>query len=464
MRPAKSRAMAFITIAALSLSISLAYGQGKLTTEQKAGFNNGNAVLLSNYDVVEDRTSTLSMQRVEKDAIIAASFSYPSTVKIFPSSVIVSVAAVHQEFRWEEVEKVLLRYGGKLHTFPLAQMVDGKSGYKVETNQIGAGWLEKVSFEIPTADFISMSHAELIYMRIGDNANDTFSIEGKTSQVFKNIDQEISSIKPDAIADVPSPILKPSNGDGRDTSYSEEPLNLNLTQLPPNYRGQNPADVYNSLVKKFREQQEFETKEDYKKRLVQSSLTPVIGNISMDGYFVATVGLSVDAMKYDADRRSLKLSVPSKASLYSNSFNPPISLQIGEEFGVIDTYIGQNGYGVEKQVDKTQTNYFELIFRNPKDFKYKDSGFTTIAGDLNFLIPMLPSVAMSAKPDLRMLIVYQLQEPYIEYYKSHVTAKVTDPEEKYLYWHYINANARQIWFYNATTGEVYQKISAQKKR
>lgn len=464
MKSARSRIIALLTFAALSLSISFAYGQSKLTPEQKVDFENGNAVLLSNYDVVEDRTSTLSMQRVEKDAVITAGFSYPSTVKISPSSVIVSVAAVHQEFRWDEVDKVLLRYGGKLHTFPLAQTVDGKSGYKVETNQIGAGWFEKVSFEIPTADFISMSHAELIYMRVGDKANDTFSIEGKTSQVFKNIDQEIRSIKPDVIADVPSPILEPSNGDESDTSYSEEPLNLSLTQLPTNYKGQSPMIVYNSLVEKFVGQQEFETKDDYKKRLAKESLTPVIGSISTNGYFAATVELSEDRMRYDADQRKLGLSVSTELSRYSNPFRDPRSFQIGKHFGVIDTYIGQNNFGVEKQVNETQTNYFELIFDNPKDFNPKDFAVTTVGGYLNFQIPMLPSVSVSAKPELRMLIVYQLREPYVEYYKSYVAAKVTNPEEKILYWHYIHANIRQFWFYNATTGEVYQKISAQKKR
>jgi hypothetical protein len=130
---------------------------------------------------------------------------------------------------------------------------------------------------------------------------------------------------------------------------------------------------------------------------------------------------------------------------------------------ILGTYSAQNAMGAERIVTKLKKDTFELLFNNPQDFGFKVDRLTGMEERMEFEIPMDAPTAMAAKPNLRMLIVYQVEHPYVGYYENHVRPEVNDPEERLLQWYYLNSKVREFWFYNSETGEVYRKVKSKRR-
>jgi hypothetical protein len=57
-----------------------------------------------------------------------------------------------------------------------------------------------------------------------------------------------------------------------------------------------------------------------------------------------------------------------------------------------------------------------------------------------------------------MLVVFDFTAPYTKKDTNFYAAKIDSPTEATVHMHYLCANIKSIWLYNAITGDVYTKL------
>ncbi|MBR5243223.1 MAG: hypothetical protein IKW13_03220 [Thermoguttaceae bacterium] len=271
-----------------------------------------------------------------------------------------------------------------------------------------------------------------------------------------------------------------TNDDENDAQYSSAPLDRTAIKLPSGYRGHNVERVAQAVARIFNEgnveKDEYEKTADYQKRISKFKeelpLQPLYGDLTFDSYLALALLPSEDDLlgaqaKYDADAERFRIIFNGGVDYWIKKFDD--SLLYGIKFNEVktssETYIGENLYGVKKEI--RESNYVSrgVVFTDSLNLALDDRESLLLRG-------ILPSDAKEIGDSLGVLCVFKLlcvneisdgvatpscavygfwqheatmSSPY-EFSELQIAVRVTIPE---------------FWVYNVETGQVFAKYSLQ---
>lgn len=310
------------------------------------------------------------------------------------------------------------------------------------------------------------------------------SSDGEGTTTFKK--EALAAVEsPDGEA-LTSPRGEKENVDGgeNDERYASEPLDRTATKLPSGYRGHNIERVAQAVARIFAdgdvEKDEYEKTADYKKRIAafkeELPSQPLYGDLTFDSYLALALLPSEDdeflgaQAKYDADAETFRIIFKSDVDycVFALDDSRLFGVKFNEVKTSSETYIGENLYGVKKEI--RESNYVS------RGVVFTDSGNLALDDrECLFLREISPSDAKEIGDSLGVLCVFKLlcvnetndgfstpscavygfwqheatmSSPY-EFSELQIAVRVTIPE---------------FWVYNVETGQVFAKYSLQDLR
>lgn len=307
------------------------------------------------------------------------------------------------------------------------------------------------------------------------------SSDGEGTTTFKK--EALAAVENSDGEELTSPREEKENVDGaeNDERYATEPLDRTATKLPSGYRGHNIEKVAQAVARIFAdgdvEKDEYEKTADYKKRIAafkeKLPIQSLYGDLTFDSYLALALLPSEDEeflgaqAKYDADAEMFRIIF--KRDVDYCVFALDDSRLRGIKFNEVktssETYIGENLYGVKKEI--RESNYVSrgVVFTDSVNLALDD-------GERLLLRGILPSDAKEIGASLGVLCVFKLfcidethdgvatpncavygfwqheatmSSPY-EFSELQIAVRVTIPE---------------FWVYNVETGQVFAKYSLQ---
>jgi hypothetical protein len=258
--------------------------------------------------------------------------------------------------------------------------------------------------------------------------------------------------------------------------------------LPPNFRGHSAIAIYEAVKQRIKsaDKDEFETTEAYHQRIKAETLKPLLGVITQES--VLAFVIDKNDSTYDADKGIL--SVRSELSRVTSG------VRLDEQrrsllWDIVNnersSYVGTNAYGAKVNVERSMADFYEISFANHGEFPtekyldettrklleeeretYKRYGVTESVSGRDFLsklgfsftLNMTPDVAKRAKENLRLLLVCRLADPPVIEGTTYSKPTFDHPRESFFQIHNLNTKLLEVWIFNASTGEVYDKQSA----
>lgn len=268
--------------------------------------------------------------------------------------------------------------------------------------------------------------------------------------------------------------------------YTTKPFDITADKLPPNYAGHDAKQLYQNIQqRKSREKKgEFETSEQFQKRVEKESTAPILGSLGTDNYFVFQP-MKIDS-QYDADKKVLSVPFDFALGLLDKDKTRKV-IDIKSEVVKVGTYTATNAFGalinVEEMIYRKYllaiSNYSIFSIENYTDARLKDlfakysndtpsSPVTkypsiTLSSQIGEAIIarfiMSPEEALSAKKNMRVILICKIEAPFISADSSYSKPTFDKPtgwlsEEQYIY-----ASLYEIWFYEYSTGKVFTKIN-----
>jgi hypothetical protein len=246
------------------------------------------------------------------------------------------------------------------------------------------------------------------------------------------------------------------------SSYDISPFDLNRKQLPINYKGVNPILLYNQLEKKSRDltKSEYETTIQYSERINLEKEKPLFGKIYTDSILAFVSDTRNIKYNYNADVQSLNIKM--NLANYTNYYND-ISFDFNRKSVMLDeiekesTYLGSNAFGLSNLVDKTESNEYDLLFENWKNFNIPIKNSDALI-EVNIGLDVLHAKQIIESDVLSCLFIGNLCEPYTCVGYSFQKPTISYPVEYITNFKYINLHVIEIWLFNKKTGEIYSKL------
>lgn len=248
---------------------------------------------------------------------------------------------------------------------------------------------------------------------------------------------------------VPTPKAKPNN-----PSFSTTPFSF-PGKLPSQYLGHDPLAICKALLKQQGAKGEFETTAAYAQRLAKSETTPILARLTSSDTFAASVKIDKDSFKYNADAGVMDFTTSFDKENATKDGTVPI-INLLQQVKYLDFYDASNAYGATRTVAKFRETKVFLRFSNEKSFSY-EKGEEDFYPFFNMAakIPMTAAKARTAKPQLRLLFIYQLKKPYTRKSWERVFPDMNSPRDGGTETYHLNANVSEIRVYDFQTGEVF---------
>ena len=265
--------------------------------------------------------------------------------------------------------------------------------------------------------------------------------------------------------------------------YLSATFDMSTERIPVPFLGHDIEQVYNAFDrrKKAERKDEFETTDQYQKRLSGQSAEPLFGSVGPDAVLAFVVSPS---SQYDADSRTLTVSLKTSPVLQSFQIDTSrLGVRIKRGETTIQKSIGQNAYGAKIEIEETYIKGFWLAIHNQLSFetekvlsedekeiqrrmaemraKYNSPGTSLdIGGKTVFVqrINMGPAEAKAAKDKIAALILAKPTTPNITYGAILSKATFKDPTEFYSQIYYVDVDLLEIWIYDKVTGKLITKI------
>ncbi|MGI8655438.1 MAG: hypothetical protein ACR2LC_09490 [Pyrinomonadaceae bacterium] len=277
--------------------------------------------------------------------------------------------------------------------------------------------------------------------------------------------------KQSASQDTKEPPTRPTKR--KEDRYINAAFDIKTEKLPPNFHGADARALYSDLAVhqvSIDKKGEFETTEDYRRRVENAGSSSFLGVIKPDSVLAFEVMNSSGETLYNADTQTMNVVVAltsvTGATLYDDDkTRRAITSQADVESS---EYEASNAYGAKVTVTRNTGKDFEIAFHEFPSFgmtRYVDSrtreqGFTgdsfakdVIHVDFKTDIP----AAKKIKSNLRVLAVAKLLSPYTSNGKFYNKPTRDDPNEFFIQYDYLNAELLELWVYDISTGQVYAK-------
>jgi hypothetical protein len=245
------------------------------------------------------------------------------------------------------------------------------------------------------------------------------------------------------------------------SDYDIYPFDLNRKQLPLDYKGVNPALLYDKIVdRSYNLKSDYETTSQYNERISLERMKPLFGKIHTDS-ILAFVSKHI-CPNYNADNQILNVDILlnmytdySRAKPFDFNRRCVMLDEIKEE----STYSGSNAFGFDVIVDKNESKEHDLLLKNWKNFNVKMGKLDIDASiQLTMDIDVSHAKQIIESNSLGCLFIGKISEPYTCEGYSQIKPTIDFPKEYITYNKYINLYAIEIWLFNMKTGEIYSKI------
>ncbi len=295
----------------------------------------------------------------------------------------------------------------------------------------------------------------------GADGEELTTAEGKKT---KSVEEIIAEIEANA-----------GDSEANDGKYSSEPLDPTATKLPPEYLGHNIQTVVEKVEKIFADENvkkdEYEKTADYKKRIAAFKAElpekSIYGNLKFGSTLALALTQSGDSSifalsKYDADAEAFVVSFGAYANYNVDERDNCFGIRFSRELSSSDTYIGKNGFGVEKEITEENFRSYGIA--------YTDSRNLQIGYDKLRLKNVPPTQAKMFGEFLSILCVFKLGylernengtlTPFAYISGGDLVKPTMDHPYDMFDWHQaVYATIPEFWLYNFKTGDVYAKYS-----
>ncbi len=274
------------------------------------------------------------------------------------------------------------------------------------------------------------------------------------------------------------------NGLDKDTTHSEflsptESFDIKASRLNKNFKVHDIEEIGKFLVKnshilKLPYKDEFETTEEYKKRIEKIDPKEKLFNTKNKQHYWAFIFDQYDTFKYNADKKELEIKVGvtdyslkkkiilnTKKATASNAFGVTVDVKYTDEVEyILELYHPESTRSLFKRLKKfIHKDNFPYLAITPDWVFYDPIKKINSKPHLDFSSSLKLSIekAKAIKSKLKILIITTLQSPYLMQRKEVVEPKIDDPYAGNRLENTIIAQIEQIWLYNSYTGDIIKK-------
>lgn len=247
-------------------------------------------------------------------------------------------------------------------------------------------------------------------------------------------------------------------------------------KVPSTFKGNDFEAIYNSLIssQKFFEKDEFETTAKFKERITNPENVKFAGNLTAADTLVFVYEPSPNdygfinglLVEYDADKEVLNATInTNRVSAYIDVATTNIKKldfsattvksQTMKSEGI---YVGENTFGVKRNIEKFRGNTFSLAIANIKDFNEADVSKSLTS--LRIQLKLAPAEARLVKNNLSVVFITILINPYYGISSTEIKPTVDNPKDIKAYDKFLIGNVSEIWLFNRADGTIYSKIKA----
>ena len=286
--------------------------------------------------------------------------------------------------------------------------------------------------------------------------------------------------------------LKTQTSDNKSLpKYLNTPFDMSTEKISVPFSGHDIEQLYNAFDKgkKSEKKDEFETTEQFQKRLSTQRPEPLWGSVRPNSIFAFVIN---PRSEYDADNQTLTILIETSDVWQSSQIDKDrIALKfkdVTSTFG--KKYIGQNAFGAKIEIEKCNLKSFELAIHNQHNFETEKvfsesekksqkemaefyekhnligarpspSGGKTV---IVIKLTMTPSEAKVAKEMIAALCLARPTIPNISYYAIMYEATLEYPSDLLNQKYYVDVDLLEIWIFNRQTGEIIAKSKGTKPK
>ncbi len=246
-------------------------------------------------------------------------------------------------------------------------------------------------------------------------------------------------------------------------------LSPSATTVPATFKGSDAKAIAASLlVGPLRKpKDEFESTAAYEKRITNAEAVTLPDGSSASAQLVFKLtdlqgGSDGSGAYYDADMETLTLKLDVTAvSNYSDTIKAGARtvLLATPDFQDLGTYVGQNAFGVKREISRSKLTNYRLVINNELAFPQSEKmgyGYTPI--HVSIKLPVV--TARQAKDAFGILYFVKLARPYLSVSFFDKKPEIDSPSEVKSTTYFIYADVLEIWMFNSVTGQIYKKIKA----
>ncbi len=239
-------------------------------------------------------------------------------------------------------------------------------------------------------------------------------------------------------------------------------------KVPPSFKGNDAKLIARSLLTSplYKRKDEFETSAAYEARTNNLAAATLGDGTKADSELVFKLAefrrlLDLTKVSYDADAELLTLTLDVKEFtdlVGKSNYNATVALA-PSDYRDLGKYIGENSFGVKREISRSEFDQYRLVVNNLKDFpgiRPRSIGYEA----WKIPIKMPATQARDAKDVLAILYFARLVKPYLGLDFFDKKPKIDSPSEISSTTYYLYANVSEIWIFNSLTGEIYTKIRA----
>lgn len=207
-------------------------------------------------------------------------------------------------------------------------------------------------------------------------------------------------------------------------------------RLPKDYAGNDPKMLYQELSKRLsglESTDQFDTADQHRAKVQEALRGPMLGSLTISSLYAFIIE---QYMSYDAERGMYDCVV------YDWS---PIELAT-LDFIRGDSYVGENAFGVKKEVRVSTSEVLQLKLTNARDFDR-----------IRFSMPS--QQAREAQDKLRLLLIGKLQAPYLIYEKKEHLPTIDSPRRSTTIGHTIPFELHEIWVVRNDNGQIVHRFA-----
>jgi len=238
-------------------------------------------------------------------------------------------------------------------------------------------------------------------------------------------------------------------------------LDVTTQNVGPNFQGHDIIAVFEAIKKspEVREKGEFETTAAFDTRRSGFSNHPLIGTTTPGdhfGFLLATAPASMPESKFDADTQTLSIILRGARIDFLAPYHKLDAVLVRSPNYDRSTYVASNAFGAKATVTELYGQAYGLAF-DLDSWVFRAS--PSDARELTYTMKMSSDEARVLKPDLKIILVCRLSEPWLRTSAHGHDATIDDPYKVLVGDNYLQVIPEQVWILNGRTGQVITKLS-----